>query len=209
MTEFVDWVVSLPDPLVWLALFAAAGIEYVFPPFPGDVIVLAGSVLMGSQGYNVVPVFVAVTAGSTLGAWADYELGRWLARPGTTFLHRWFDRPAVSRTVRRMKAGFAKHGDFYLVINRFLPGVRAFFFVAAGMAGFRRARTMVIATLAALLWNGMIVLVGLAIGTNLEDLIAFADRYFRMAWLIVVLAALFLLVRLVWRIRRRGGGQSV
>ena len=202
MTEIVDWILGLPEGLIWLALTIAAGVEYVFPPFPGDAIVLAGSVLAGHRGLDFVPIFAAVTLGSLLGAWVDFEVGRWLASPRDTWVHRWFARPKVAGAVDQVTRGFAKHGDFYLVINRFLPGIRAFFFVAAGMAGFSRTRTLAIAVSAATLWNALILVVGAVVGANLEALLHFAKRYSQLAWLFVAVVLLSLLLRTWWRKKR-------
>ncbi|MBN1946468.1 MAG: VTT domain-containing protein [Bradymonadales bacterium] len=199
MTDLITAILSLPSPLVWLILALAAGIEYVIPPFPGDVIVLGGGILTGSKGVQAFPVFLAVTLGSVWGAALDFEFGRWLARPGTGRLKRWAARPRVHRAVDRVCRGFSKHGDLYLVLNRFLPGIRAFFFVAAGMAGMGRLRTLTLAFLAALLWNGLLLAVGLAIGANLDAILDFARTYSQVTWSALAVVILLLLVRLVVR----------
>ena len=203
MTEIVDWILGLPEGLVWLALTVASGVEYVFPPFPGDAIVLAGSVLAGHRGLDFVPIFAAVTLGSLLGTWVDFEIGRWLASPRETWIHRCFARPRVAAAIDQITRGFARHGDFYLVINRFLPGIRAFFFVAAGMVGFGRTRTLVIAVSAATLWNALILVVGAIVGANLEALLYFAKRYSQIAWLFVAVALVVVVVRARWRKKRQ------
>ena len=203
MTAILDWILGLPEGLVWLALTVAAGIEYVFPPFPGDAVVLAGSVLAGHRGLDFIPIFAAVTLGSLLGAWIDFEVGRWLAQPRNTRIHRWFAKPKIATAIGHITRGFAKHGDFYLVINRFLPGIRALFFVAAGMAGYGRSRTLVIAVSAATLWNGLILIVGAVVGANLEALLQFAKRYGQCAWLFFALGLMFLFLRHQWRKKRK------
>ena len=38
------WWVGLPLLGVWLVLGASAFLEYVFPPFPGDTVVVVGAV---------------------------------------------------------------------------------------------------------------------------------------------------------------------
>jgi membrane-associated protein len=196
--EIIGWLIVVPAPVLWAGLLFASMIEYVFPPFPGDALVFGGGIL-ASQGFDFVPVFLAVTLGSVLGAGVDYELGRWLARPGTSWLHRWIARPRVARVVHRFRAGFLRHGMAYLLINRFLPGVRAFFFVAAGHAGLRRGGTLLFAALGALLWNALILIVALSVGHNLDALLAFVKTYSEIAWIFVVLVCGWLL----WKTLRR------
>ncbi|MCA9564214.1 MAG: DedA family protein [Myxococcales bacterium] len=199
MSEFINAILALPRPLVWAILGLAAGIEYVFPPFPGDVVTLVGSVIVGSEGLNIFPVFVFITAGGLAGAWLDFEFGRWVASPGDNWLKAWFRRPRVKRNVDRVRKGFEKHGDLYLVVNRFLPGIRALFFVAAGMVGFSRRRTLLAALIGTLLWNGLILAAGLSIGANLDELVAFVDRYTTLAWIGLAVIAAAILGRFLWK----------
>lgn len=210
MAEYVEpilqSILALPAALIWLSLMGAAAIEYVFPPFPGDAVVLAGGVLATHGGLDIVPIFAFITAGSLLGAGLDYEVGCWLSGPRDTFLHRWIRRPGVSRTVERIRRGFTRHGDLYLVINRFLPGVRALFFVAAGLSSFPRRRTLLMAFIAAMLWNGLILGVGAVIGANLDELLRFAEGYAQVAWAVVVGAIVIVVIRGRIRAKRGLGG---
>jgi membrane protein DedA with SNARE-associated domain len=185
MDSLVDWVVQLPPALLWSALVVGTFVEYVVPPIPGDLVMLAGSVIGGTQGIGFLPCFAATTAGSVAGAWLDYEVGRWLARPGDGFLHRWAARPRVARVLDKVARGFERHGDLYLLVNRFLPGVRAFFFVAAGYAAYPRRRTLIVAAIGAMLWNAVILAVGWQIGANLDELVAFSERYTKVAWVVL------------------------
>jgi len=209
MTEIINWITGLPDPIVWLILSASAFVEYIFPPFPGDAVVFGGGVLVGSQGINLIPVFLAITTGGVLGAWLDFEIGVWLARPRQTRLHRWLLRPKVRSTVERITKGIARHGDIYLVINRFMPGIRAFFFIGAGYAGYPRGRALVFATIAAVLWNALIVTVGLSVGANLDAILNVLATYTQFAWAAVGFVAMLLLIRLWWRRHKGRQNESV
>jgi membrane protein DedA with SNARE-associated domain len=203
VTSSIQWALDLPLPLLWLILFFSSGIEYVFPPFPGDAVVLAGGVISGSHIWGFLPVIVAVTAGSVAGAAIDFQLGVWLARPGDGWIHRWFARPRVQNAVGRIVTGFKAHGDLYLLINRFLPGLRAPFFVAAGYAGLRRTRTLLLATAGALIWNAMVLIVGLTIGANLEALLAYSEKYAKFSWIIVLVIGVVVLFRVQRRARKK------
>src|SRR5512142_1846245 len=66
-------------PAALAILFLASLAEYVFPPFPGDLLVLLGA-WYAVQGVISWPLaFTAVTAGAVAGAALDYGVGRWLA----------------------------------------------------------------------------------------------------------------------------------
>src|SRR5512139_2572914 len=70
--------IEATGPWVPLLLFGAAFIEYVIPPFPGDLLVVLGAwyAVHGDLPWPVV--YGAVTAGAVVGAWVDHQAGIWL-----------------------------------------------------------------------------------------------------------------------------------
>src|SRR5262249_48698448 len=113
-------------------LALSAFIEYIFPPFPGDLIAVFGAFLVTRRGWSWPGVAAATLVGSSAGCMVAYAAGRWLARSEAGWHARWLVkiRPRIDAIVER----FRRHGALYITINRFLPSVRALFFVAAGMA---------------------------------------------------------------------------
>ena len=196
VTEWIEWLVGIP---VWAGvgfLGLSAGIEYVFPPFPGDTVTIAGAVLTAQAGWPWWAVFGALTLGSVVGAWVNLGVGRWLARDdGDTWLHRWLARPHVAERRANLEERFRRHGSAYITLNRFLPAFRALFFVTAGMAGLPTARVLGFAALSAALWNGALMCAGAAVGYNLDALVGLAKQYSVVVW-----GALGV-VALVWAVR--------
>lgn len=164
LAGWLDRLQAMPPWAAWLTLGLAATIEYVFPPFPGDVIVIAGAVLVGALGWSAAPVLAAVTAGAVLGSAIDFEAGRWLHRTGRLDHLTPARRDALDRLLDR----FRRHGAAFLALNRFVPGVRALFFVAAGLAGLRWPSVLLWSTVSALAWNLLLVGVGVSLGTRLD-----------------------------------------
>jgi len=169
-------------------LFVSAYLEYVFPPFPGDAVTLFAAVVAAHAGWDPTAVFLVVLAGSGAGGMTDYAVGRWL-RLRT-------HRPGIDYLLER----FRRHGEAYVAINRFLPGVRALFFVAAGMARLRAGRVLAFGLLSAALWNALIFGAGWVMGANLDRIRALFATYTRIAWGLVALAAVALLIG--WRRQR-------
>lgn len=190
-------------PYALAALFGASLIEYVFPPFPGDSVVVFGA-FYATHGVLPLPlVFLAVTAGSVAGAAIDYALGRKLAavrdRPLANGAGR-FLRVGRDR-LEKVEAAYRRHGDLCILANRFLPGIRGFFFVAAGMAGIPFRRVMALGTISAAVWNGLLLAAGWAVGENLDELLVLFRTWSFAAWGLVFLVAALLLGR--WALSRR------
>ena len=189
------------SPLGLLVLGATALIEYVFPPFPGDTITLFAAVLVTRFGWNLGLAFGAVLAGSGAGAMLDYYVGVWMGdryRQGR-FLHR----PSHREKVDAVLAAFRRHGEAYVVLNRFLPAVRAVFFLAAGMERLRPLRVLFFALLSAAAWNALILAAGYGLGANWERIRSAFATYSTVAWSVLGLAAIVLVGRWCWRRWRR------
>ncbi len=193
LTGLLETLRAWPPAWTYAALFAGALVEYVFPPLPGDTVVVAGAVVVGAFGWSLAPVFAVVTAGAVLGAALDFALGRWLLRTGR--LGRL--GPGKRRAIQGLVERFRRHGAAYLAVNRFLPGVRAFFFLAAGLAGLRWGPVLLWSTVSAVAWNAVLVGLGYGLGANLDALEGLLSTYQGLAWGLIAGVVLVLLVRLV------------
>jgi len=204
MAETIQFLTQTHDWVTLLVLFSSAFIEYVFPPFPGDTVTLAGAVLVTAFGYSFPAVFLVVLAGGLAGAAVDYWIGVKVARGTRSRVARtWIARSAVRGADRAIDA-FSRHGEAYVVLNRFLPGIRAFLFVAAGMAGMRFGRVMFFATISAIAWNLLVIAIGMALGSRIDDIEALFHQYQVLVWALMGLVAVVLLVRyLIGRLRSR------
>jgi len=187
-------------PLAYLVLAGAAMLEYVIPPFPGDTVTLFGIFLAATSGYAVALVYLALTVGSTVGSLGAYAFGRWLgARPERS--RRFFKGERARRTLEGVADRFRRHGSWYLAFNRFLPALRAFFFVAAGIARMDVWKVALFGGLSAVVWNALLLAVGFAVGDNWERIRSLSEQYTIATASVVALVAIFFAVR--WWVRRR------
>ncbi len=192
LTTWVGREDSLPG---WLALAGSAVIEYVFPPFPGDVVTVLAASLVIAASWSWFGVLSALMIGSVIGAALTFELGvRWARRRAAR-------GEAHGAALDRLVAGFRKHGVAYLVLNRFVPGVRSLFFVAAGLAGMSRRAVYVYGALSSLLWNLVLLAAGAALGANYERLERLVSMYTAVAVAIVVAIVVAMAV-IQWARRR-------
>ncbi|MEO1273700.1 MAG: VTT domain-containing protein, partial [Myxococcota bacterium] len=127
MDALTTWIQHLDPRLGYLVLALAATIEYLFPPFPGDTVVVLGAVLIEVANWSMPAVLVAATLGSVLGAALNVEVGRWIGQSDRdTWLHRRLRSEAVAPKLDVVRANFERYGSAYVAINRFLPGIRSF-----------------------------------------------------------------------------------
>lgn len=196
MEALVDWLQQLPAWSVYALLAGAAGLEYLFPPAPGDAFALAGVVLASQANAHPAWVYSALTAGSILGSVGVYALGRRLG-PDPRSVPRWLGGRTTQRLLYRALDRFENHGSLYLALNRFLPSLRAVFFLAAGMKRLSLHQVLLWGGLSAAAWNGLLLGAGLAVSANLNQLTSLLRNYSLVVW------GLLLLGGIGWFIRRQ------
>lgn len=191
--------VATTGPLAPAILFGATLVEYVFPPFPGDLVVVLGAWYAVQGAVSWPAAFAAVTLGALAGAWLGHRVG---AALGPRLDRRLARRGPVSEDrLLRFQASYRRWGVWLLLANRFLPGVRAFVFVAAGASGIPLRTVLLFGGLSALLWNALLLGVGALVVHNVDELVGFVEHYTRAAWVAVGAVAAVGAAALAWRRR--------
>lgn len=191
-----------PGLLHYALLGLGALLEYVFPPFPGDLVVLFGAFLVGNSGWSGPGAFVAILAGSVAGLSADWAFGVWVRRRDA----RWRETHALwrrfGRSIDRFGAFYGRWGAVCILCNRFLPAIRAAFFVAAGMYRIPYWKVLLGGIASAAAWNALIFTIGYEVGANWDRMLAFFRTYSTAAWIALAVAALAAAARALARRRR-------
>lgn len=194
VASVLDWLRGHEGPLAYVVIGLAALIEYVFPPFPGDVIAIASICLALAAGYHVGGVYAALVLGALVGGQVMWWVGRrFAARENRPALLR---RPRAEAALAEVEKRFASHGSLFLVVHRFVPALRAFVYVGAGMSGVSGWRVLALGGLSALAWNALLFAAGWLVAANLEALTALVSAY---SWAVIALVVVALGVTLARR----------
>ncbi len=194
-------VLARTGPAAPFILFLGSLVEYVFPPFPGDTLVVLGAWYAVNGTISWPVAFAATTGGAVLGAWIDYRVGVALGAA----LERGAERrgPITLEHVRQVEAGYARWGEWFLLANRFLPGVRAFLFVGAGAARLPLRKVLLWGGISAAAWNALLLVVGAFLVKNLDEFVGWLARYTTAAWVAMGVVAALAVLWFLWRRRRR------
>ena len=122
---------TLPTEYIYVLLLINAFVEYIFPPFPGDAIMVFGAYLVGIKKLNFTIVYLISTAGSLSGFLTLFFLGKYLGRD--YFLRRDF-RFFPKEMILRAEQWFHRYGIGLIAANRFLAGGRSAIALFAGIA---------------------------------------------------------------------------
>ena len=185
-------------PVIWgyALVFFIAWLENVFPPIPGDVLVVFAGYLAAIGPMAIFPVIAFSTLGGILGFMCMYYIGRY---GGPRLLEsramRWLPGESVSRVQNWLHAwGYA-----VVAANRFLSGARTVIAFTVGMSRMPALPVGLLASLSAAVWVTLIAVLGYVIGDEWERVVDYLARYGR---LISALIFIFLAWQLYKAIRR-------
>ena len=157
--------------LIWLSL----GIVFVecglfFPFLPGDTLLFALGLFIagdqihvfgvGSHLVELVSAMVLLALAAFLGNVAGYEIGRKLGPP----IYRHNGRLLKRKYLDNTRYFFERHGTKALVIGRFVPFVRTYITLVAGITRMDRRRFFVWSAVGAVAWVLSITLLGFFLG---------------------------------------------
>ncbi len=196
MVEFVDSLIRNVGPIAFLALGLVAFLEYVFPPLPGDTILLLGGVYAVRGEQSWILVFLAIVVGSLAGAAVNHRVGWWL---GTRVEKKPFFGIHPDK-LHAMQEKMRRWETWLLLGNRFLPGIRSIIFIAAGAAQMPLRRVLALGAVSSVAHSIVVLAIGAAVGGNLEALEAIVHRYQKGFHLALV--GVLLLAALRWAFRR-------
>ena len=154
---------------------------------PGMFILFGVGALIGLGVLELVPVWIAATAGAFLGDTLSYALGY---RFKTHLVDIWpFSRyPAM---IDRGKAFFHRHGVKSVVAGRFIGPLRPVIPAVGGMLGMKPARFLPVDLTACVIWAPAFLLPGMLFGASLEVAAQYTGRLSVM--LIILVAVLWLI----------------
>ena len=194
LDEFLHTLEHGPEHWAYGLIAAASAVEYVFPPLPGDTVVLFAVVLAARAQLNWALVYALMTLGAIAGGLMAWGFGLWLANHEDHW-PRFLKHPAATRALDAVRRGYSRYGSVYLAANRFLPALRAFFFLGAGLSRMSAWPVIVFGGLSAAVWNALLLGAGYALGHNWDAMRDLMERYTTVTLVIVIIAGVVILGR--------------
>ena len=188
-------IAQAPPWLVFVTIFLASYIENIFPPIPGDTILIFGAYLVGHGDLSFTVALVTTLFGSVLGFLTLYAVG---ARFGRGFIYSkqrsWFSPDSL----RRVEGLFARWGYGVVLINRFMAGLRSVIGLFAGLGKLNIFKVATLAFISSFFWNGTLIWLGSTIGENWEIVGEYLKRYNAIVSLVIVgIISIFIIHRFV------------
>ena len=189
-----------------LIVFIECGL--LFPFLPGDTLLFALGLFVatdkihvfpGGQGVALLLSLVLMMAAAFAGNVAGYEIGRRLGEPVRGHDGRLLKRQHIEKTAEF----FDKHGNMALVLGRFVPFIRTYITLVAGVTRMNRRRFLLWSLVGAVLWVALVLLAGYFLGAAFPALGQNIDKA-----MLVILAFSVIPIAIEWWRNRRARGAS-
>lgn len=199
-----EWLGGRAPILVYLFLVFNSCFESLFPPYPSDAFVLVFAFLAGQGYFNPYLLYLSAVLGALAGIMILYHVGKTRGDALIGFLTKTFlGRIFPLKMIEKAKTSFVKRGDLIVLLNRFLPGMRAPLCFAAGIVKINEKRFFWYSLISVLVWNFFLIMVGFYIGSTWHEAANFLKNYNMIVGLIlIVFLAIFTIV--YFRKRKKG-----
>lgn len=190
------FMIELMERLGLVGAAIAVGLDNIFPPIPSEIVLpMAG--LAASQGtFTYAGALFATTAGSVIGAFVMYWIGRGFGRDRTEWMFAVMPLLRIS-DLEKSEAWFAKHGPKAVFFGRMVPIFRSVISIPAGVEKMNQVSFLLLTTLGSLIWNSIFVTAGFKLGENWHVIEPYADWFQRLVILAVLgVMAVFVFVRI-------------
>ncbi|MEA1927004.1 MAG: DedA family protein [Candidatus Auribacterota bacterium] len=190
----ISYLSSVDTFWIYVILIAFSFTENIFPPSPSDVVVIVGALLIGTKTTTMsfIPVVLITAIASSLGFMVMYMIGKYLGehilRTGKI---KFISQEAIEKSTR----WFSRYGYKLIVSNRFLPGTRSVISFFSGMNELKPVKTFFCATLSALLWNSLIIYLGIKLGDNVDLIDHYLSTYRNIILITMGVIAVILIIR--------------
>ncbi len=168
---------------VGLIIFAECGLLIGFF-LPGDTLLFTAGFLASQPavGLNIAVLCIVCGVAAALGPPVGYWYGNlWgpklFSREDSWLFHK--------KHLVRAQSFYDRHGGKALILARFMPIVRTFAPVVAGMASMNYARFVIVTGVGAIMWGVGLVLLGYFLGSLIPD----AGKYIEYIVVLIFLAS--------------------
>ena len=202
----IDWAADFIDSIGLIGVALLVALENVFPPIPSELVLLLTGFNVSESRFGFVGAVLAATAGSVVGAYFLYGIGRLLSEERLErFLATVGKVVGLKRKdVHKGFVWFERHGTAVVLFGRLIPVVRSVVSIPAGAEKMPLGRFTLLTAAGSLVWNIVWVAIGWGLGDQWEKAGKWGDV---LQYGVVALIAVGLVVLVVRARRERANAE--
>jgi membrane protein DedA with SNARE-associated domain len=174
MHELINWLVNTIGALGYPGIFLLMAMESSVIPVPSELVMPPAGYLAQQGKMHIWIAIFWGTAGSLVGAYANYFASRYLGRP---LLLKYGKYVGITEgKFARVEKYFHDHGEISTFIGRLLPVVRHLISLPAGLAGMNHFKFSLYTLMGAGIWVTILTYIGYFIGENQELIMRYSHQ---------------------------------
>lgn len=193
--DLIQAIQALGYPGIFAIILAESGLFFGVSLPGGSLLFTAG--LLASQGLlNIFILLATVVAAAVLGDLIGYWFGAWI---GPALYRRKDSRFFKQAHLRQASSFFEKHGAKTILLARFIPIIRTFAPIVAGIAGMKYRTFLTYNFIGAMIWGGGYTLLGYFLGEAVPDI----EEYIIVIVLGIMVVTFIPFIYHVWQERKK------
>lgn len=195
LTQWItEWATATLQWMGYPGLSFLMALESMIAPIPSEAVMPFAGFLVTTGEFSLTGAVLASSAGTLIGSWLSYWMGRLGGYPLVERFGKYLllDKQHLDATVR----WFEKRGEITILVSRFIPVVRHFISIPAGVARMNGLRFSIYTLIGGTIWNTFLLVVGM----KLRERWDVVQHYSHAADVVVVIAILGFGV---WFVRRQ------
>jgi len=196
ITELISTIaVRILETTAYAGAFLLMALESMIAPVPSEAVMPFVGFLVTDGKWNLWLALLATSAGSLAGSLASYWMGYYGGKPlvlkvGKYLLLNRHDLELTERYFHR------RQGLYTVFAARFIPVVRHFISIPAGMGKMELVPFLLVSLVGATLWNGFLLFLGM----RLREHWTVVQKYSHQVDIVIIVLAI---IGLGWFIRSR------
>jgi membrane protein DedA with SNARE-associated domain len=174
MHSLIDWLLTTIGALGYPGIFLLMAMESSVIPVPSELVMPPAGYLAAQGRMNIWVAIFMGTAGSLVGAYANYYAAHYLGRPLLLKYGKyvWITEEKFAK----VEQYFKDHGEISTFIGRLLPVIRHLISLPAGLAGMNHVKFTIYTLAGAGIWVTILTWIGYFIGANQELIMQYSHQ---------------------------------
>lgn len=180
----INLIIQVISTIGYPGIFFLMMLEGMLLPIPSEVVMAFGGFLIATHSaalpaFMGIPAFVILlivgSIGNLVGALIAYLIGDY---GGIPLINRYGKYVLLKEdTVAKTQLWFEKYGSISVFLTRLVPVFRTFISIPAGIARMNRKVFSAFTLIGALIWDTMLIFLGMEFGANWKSVVSYFDKY--------------------------------
>lgn len=166
VTKIMDFAVYAINVLGYPGIFVAGSLEFLGLPVSGEVLIPIIGLIIKQSKLNIFISLIVLTIGSVVGTLVLYAVGYYFNSMAKKFIKKNLGK--YEKKLNEVSGWIMKHGPVMSCFVRFLPFVRVYISLIAGIERIPIIPFTIYSTIGIGLWNAIFLFVGYYLGKDFE-----------------------------------------